>query len=416
MKQRTSFIKEAGVLLLTMVLLFSMTVVIANTNDITVQQTGTKTVHPTSGKSVIWDNDVTYENLLASQYDPALGEIGTDADDFELTFTAFVAFIYWIGGYWNGEPGNFDWKITLYADDGSGTRPGAIIWGPSIIPAASCHQQFIEQQGESYYFSYGAVIDPPVLCLPNVKYWISWQAQGAYPPQSGVAGHSLVTLHEEKFRSALFGYPDWTDASWVFGEAFDLAYQILPYDSPVHCDAGGPYAGTLKEPVQFNGSAYGGRIPYSWAWDFGDGGTGTDQYPTHLYKEPGAYTVTLTVTDAIANTSTDTANATITGPILDIGTMTGGFGITAVISNNGTVNATNLHWKFTLTDGLILLGKTKSGTLASLAVGDQATIKDSLIIGFGRTIIKVEVTCAEGASTIQTKTGFVVLFYLIGLP
>jgi PKD repeat protein len=35
----------------------------------------------------------------------------------------------------------------------------------------------------------------------------------------------------------------------------------------------------------------------SYAWDFGDGKTGTGQKPTHTYALPGAYTVKLTVTD-----------------------------------------------------------------------------------------------------------------------
>jgi PKD repeat protein len=34
-----------------------------------------------------------------------------------------------------------------------------------------------------------------------------------------------------------------------------------------------------------------------WSWDFGDGGHSTDQFPVHVYKLPGKYTVTLTVTD-----------------------------------------------------------------------------------------------------------------------
>jgi PKD repeat protein len=35
----------------------------------------------------------------------------------------------------------------------------------------------------------------------------------------------------------------------------------------------------------------------SYRWTFGDGGTGTEQSPTHVYTAPGTYTVTLTVTD-----------------------------------------------------------------------------------------------------------------------
>jgi PKD repeat protein len=34
----------------------------------------------------------------------------------------------------------------------------------------------------------------------------------------------------------------------------------------------------------------------SWLWDFGDGFTSSQQYPTHTYATPGIYTVSLTVT------------------------------------------------------------------------------------------------------------------------
>jgi len=35
-------------------------------------------------------------------------------------------------------------------------------------------------------------------------------------------------------------------------------------------------------------------LPTSWQWDFGDGATGTEQNPKHLYANEGTYTVTLT--------------------------------------------------------------------------------------------------------------------------
>jgi hypothetical protein len=36
----------------------------------------------------------------------------------------------------------------------------------------------------------------------------------------------------------------------------------------------------------------------SWAWDFGDGNTSSEQNPIHAYAAPGTYQVILTVTDA----------------------------------------------------------------------------------------------------------------------
>ncbi len=41
-------------------------------------------------------------------------------------------------------------------------------------------------------------------------------------------------------------------------------------------------------------------------WDFGDGTTGTEKNPGHVYEEPGVYTVSLTVTDVLGQEHTET--------------------------------------------------------------------------------------------------------------
>jgi PKD repeat protein len=42
----------------------------------------------------------------------------------------------------------------------------------------------------------------------------------------------------------------------------------------------------------------GGTTPLSYAWDFGDGFTSTEQSPSHQYTSPGYYTISLTVSEA----------------------------------------------------------------------------------------------------------------------
>ena len=41
-----------------------------------------------------------------------------------------------------------------------------------------------------------------------------------------------------------------------------------------------------------------GSAPLTYAWDFGDGATSTDQNPQHTYMQSGLFTVSLTVTNA----------------------------------------------------------------------------------------------------------------------
>lgn len=58
----------------------------------------------------------------------------------------------------------------------------------------------------------------------------------------------------------------------------------------------------------------------SWAWDFGDVTTSTDQNPTHAYSQSGEYEVVLTINDECAISYTITVEDSETG-IIDLGSM-----------------------------------------------------------------------------------------------
>jgi PKD repeat protein len=67
-----------------------------------------------------------------------------------------------------------------------------------------------------------------------------------------------------------------------------------------------PDEGAPPLKVQFTASVEeeeGG--PWTYAWDFGDGGKSTEQNPLHTYDKVGEYTATLTVTDQKGNKGTD---------------------------------------------------------------------------------------------------------------
>jgi len=184
---------------------------------------------------------------------------------------------------------------------------------------------------------------------------------------------------------------------------------LLPAGEELICDAGGPYSSETGEAIQFTGFASGGTTPYTWAWAFGDGGTATVQNPTHTYTTAGTYTATLTVTDAAAATVTDTATVTVTAPqpVIEIGWITGGFGIKAAVNNTGAGPATNVHWTITLDGKLIFLGKETNGQMQTLGAGENEAIKAGFILGFGKTNIVVSATCDEGLTAEATASGFV---------
>jgi PKD repeat protein len=71
---------------------------------------------------------------------------------------------------------------------------------------------------------------------------------------------------------------------------------------PLGCQAAFSYQQT-NGTVYFGGyNATGGGVT-TWQWNFGDGTTGTTQYPSHTYTQSGTYTVCLVITSAACTDS-----------------------------------------------------------------------------------------------------------------
>jgi PKD repeat protein len=109
-------------------------------------------------------------------------------------------------------------------------------------------------------------------------------------------------------------------------------------------DLNGPYNAVVGASISFDGSgstdADGSIVSY--AWDFGDGNTGSGASPTHAYQASGTFTVELTVTDDGGATNAATTTATITSapvpPSADAGGPYSGVVGTA-ISFDGTASS-----------------------------------------------------------------------------
>jgi PKD repeat protein len=83
--------------------------------------------------------------------------------------------------------------------------------------------------------------------------------------------------------------------------------------APVASFIGDPIIGIAPLTVQFTDLSEG--IPTLWFWDFGDGGSSTEQDPAYTYTTPGFYTVTLTSANPAGNsTSTGTGKITVLAP------------------------------------------------------------------------------------------------------
>jgi len=85
-----------------------------------------------------------------------------------------------------------------------------------------------------------------------------------------------------------------------------------PGAAPVADFSGSPTTGTVLLTVNFTDSSTGDIDSY--VWSFGDGGTSTEQNPTHIYQNIGTYTVSLTVSGTGgSDNETKTDYITVTG-------------------------------------------------------------------------------------------------------
>lgn len=94
-------------------------------------------------------------------------------------------------------------------------------------------------------------------------------------------------------------------------EAFDLPNFCLTATTAPTADFQLVLQAACSGTVHFTDTST--DIPQAWAWDFGDGGTSTEEDPIHIYTASGTYTVTLTVTNTIGS-DTEVQQVTIDFP------------------------------------------------------------------------------------------------------
>jgi PKD repeat protein len=117
---------------------------------------------------------------------------------------------------------------------------------------------------------------------------------------------------------------------------------VSPCVAPVADFSGSPTTGVAPLTVNFTDLSSGD--PTSWSWTFGDGGTSTQQNPSHAYTAAGTYTVSMsasngcgsdavTRTDYITVTAPQAAKAYASADISVLGTYTGSYTDTYISDN-----------------------------------------------------------------------------------
>ncbi|MBE3138005.1 MAG: choice-of-anchor J domain-containing protein [Thermoplasmata archaeon] len=405
------FLKIAGVLLLSAVMLFSATAVTANTNKDQLKQkpqsnmvSYTPTNVPMKGvlltegfeggvlppagwTSIItnpsWTWVISTTNLHSGtygadcQYDPALVPqdewLITPSMDFRGYTSLYLSFWWMMSYYWGVTPyDNYDLNVKISTDDGT---TWTLIWNEDTIGTFTSWQW------------YNTTLGTPV----NLA---------AYIGQASVK----IGFQYEGFDGAQMGLDD----ILIYGEGGGA--DTTPPET--HCSFNGTLEGdhyisdvivTITATDDSSGVNY---TKYNL-----DSGGWTNYTVPFTVTTDGVHVLQCYSVDFAGNVEeAHYCNFTIQHPAPPITiTIKGGLGVSATIKNTGTTALTNISWTITLDGKLIFVGKTKGDTIASLAAGEEVTVKD-FVIGFGKTGIAVE----AGATT-ASATGTVILIFVIGV-
>ena len=85
----------------------------------------------------------------------------------------------------------------------------------------------------------------------------------------------------------------------------NITFEVV--SGTVTAEAHGPYQGKSGQSIQFTGDVTGGKTPYTWYWQFGDGGISYVRNATHSYLSDGTFNALFTVSDHGGRSDNDSA-------------------------------------------------------------------------------------------------------------
>ncbi|HDS59993.1 MAG TPA: exo-alpha-sialidase [Thermoplasmatales archaeon] len=109
------------------------------------------------------------------------------------------------------------------------------------------------------------------------------------------------------------------------------------------------------------------------------------------------------------NGNKDIYYAPLPSAIINVGTISGGMGVSATVANTGSEPGNNIAWTISLS-GPVFVGKETTGTINTLEPGAETTISTGMVFGIGPTTVTV---MAGGAT--KTAKGFVLGPLVLGL-
>gem|GEM_PF-2956618 len=137
----------------------------------------------------------------------------------------------------------------------------------------------------------------------HIEFDQDWMAKGYCGPGHSPCDNNTITQYFSSGSISLDvqGFVYWDAGHWELHPFTAWKLSSSPPPGPQPLGTAFTYSPSAPSPgvlVSFTATATGGVSPYTFSWNFGDGGTDTGSNPKHAYSSQGNYTVTLTTSDS----------------------------------------------------------------------------------------------------------------------
>lgn len=228
--------------------------------------------------------------------------------DDSFTFTESGDYVIEDAGTFWAEFGVFN----NVADCDANTTPESCFEATSANMVNECGDDVSAWLGSTHSYSFDT--DQNKITLNGMGSWIGI-------PKLTTTGETIVPVSETTFDAILVdGGASGVDSMFVsfnYSGAY-WAFTYVSYENPTDEPA------LVSVNANFSASTNGLQVTFentssgasTFAWDFGDGATSTEENPVHTYAAEGTYSVTLTASDAGGSSQSITKDVTVSSTTL----------------------------------------------------------------------------------------------------
>jgi hypothetical protein len=160
--------------------------------------------------------------------------------------------------------------------------------------------------------------------------------------------------------------------------------------------------------------------------DWGDGTLSTWDGPFnssqqvqmgHWWETSGSYEVRVKAKDEYGAESnwSEPYGVVITEICIEIGNITGGFGMVHVVFQNiGDAEAQDVSYSIRILGKRIWRGRETRGIIQSISLGGEVSVSSDPILGFGKAMIRVEASLPHEIYTKTVESVVMLVYILVG--